>query len=193
MLTYTYSLVTLSAEQKKARKTLSTIQQNFRNCAKEGKCVNRSCLDAVFNRLARFDQSHHRRNVELFLIPAVQAVTREADTLLAELDRLSAQCAGILCMVQGLINASFNQDGMEIHELCNHMDLYCTSQLERLTREENELFPIAQRVISNEGWFSLASQFISHVEEEHRNVTQAPQHAAAGHIDSSASHVLQHL
>jgi hemerythrin-like domain-containing protein len=49
------------------------------------------------------------------------------------------------------------------------MECYCENLLERLEREEKELFPIAQRVISTDGWFRLASQFISHNEEIHRS------------------------
>jgi hypothetical protein len=179
MLTYTYSLVTLSVEQKKARKLLIDIRDQFQRCIREKQCTNLHCFETALDRLIRFDASHHRRNVELYVIPAIQEATREADGLLIELDGLSDMSARILVRVCERMPFLSMHDDREIRELCGAMETYCENLLERLEREENELFPIAQRVISHDGWFQLASQFISHNEEIHRNNFLHPQQAAS--------------
>ncbi|HYD78370.1 MAG TPA: hypothetical protein VEC06_01050 [Paucimonas sp.] len=170
MLTYTYSVVTLLVEQKKARKQLTDIRDQFQHCICESRCTNLQCFETALHRLIRFDASHHRRNVELYVIPAVREATREADALLAELDALSESSAQILEQVCERIQClDERNDYREIKELCGAMECYCENLLERLEREEKELFPVAQRVISHDGWFQLASQFISHNEEIHRS------------------------
>jgi hemerythrin-like domain-containing protein len=169
MLTYTYSLVTLLVEQKKARKLLTEIQGEFQKCLCDRSCTNQRSFEAALDRLVRFDASHHRRNVDMFVIPAVQDATREADDLLEELDALSAMSARVLEQVCERMQVLSENDEREIRELCGAMECYCENLLERLEREEKELFPIAQRVISTDGWFRLASQFISHNEEIHRS------------------------
>jgi hemerythrin-like domain-containing protein len=181
MLTYTYSLVTLLAEQKKARKLLIDIRDQFQRCICEKQCTNLHCFDTALDRLIRFDASHHRRNVELYVIPAVQEATRDADGLLIELDGLSEMSARVLERVCERMQCLGERDEMEIRELCGAMESYCDNLLERLEREENELFPIAQRAITYDGWFQLASQFISHSEEIHRdNFARARQAVADG-------------
>jgi hemerythrin-like domain-containing protein len=169
MLTYTYSLVTLLVEQKKARKLLTEIREQFVKSICDRERANLYCFEATLDRLIRFDASHHRRNIELYVIPAVQDATREADDLLIELDALSNRSARVLEQVRERMQYLGKYDDREIRELCGAMECYCETLLERLEREQNELFPIAQRVISYEGWFRLASQFISHNEEIHRH------------------------
>lgn len=181
MLTYTYSLVTLIVEQKKARKLLTEIRDQFQNCLCDQACTNLHCFEAALDKLIRFDASHHRRNIELYVIPAVQEATRDADALLDELDTLSAMSARVLEQVCERMQCIGERDDREIRELCGAMECYCENLLERLEREERELFPIAQRVISYDGWFRLASQFISHSEELHRDhVMRAQQRTMDG-------------
>jgi len=174
MLTFTYSLVTLSVEQKKAKNVLTAVQQHFQNFPKEQKCIDQNCFESTLDQLTRLDESHHRRNIELYVIPAIQKTTREADPLLAELDSLSLQSEDILKSVRDRVNPAFQRSNVDIEELCSAMNTYCQNLLQRLEKEEEELFPIAQRVISNEGWFTLASQFISHNEEMHADRADAP-------------------
>jgi hemerythrin-like domain-containing protein len=45
--------------------------------------------------------------------------------------------------------------------LCKTVDLYCHNLLKRLDKEEQELLPLAQKVISSEEWFEIGSQFLA--------------------------------
>jgi len=45
--------------------------------------------------------------------------------------------------------------------LCRTIDLYCQNLLKRLDKEEQELLPLAQKVISSEEWFEIGSKFLA--------------------------------
>jgi len=168
MLTYTYALVTLTVEQKKARQLLTELRERFQHCDCGERCTRQQCFERTLQRLIRFDASSHRRNVELYLIPAVRAAEPGASALIDELDALSAASARILEHVCERIEFAAAGQDHAFRELCGAMQCYCDNLLERLDREERELFPLARRVLSQDGWFHLASQFISHSEELQR-------------------------
>lgn len=182
MLTVTYALVTISVEQKKARGMLSVLQQQIERSAREVKSADRSCFESVLYQLVQFDEACRWRNIERYVIPTLQRVSREADALVAELDALSNKAEGILRSIRGRSWLAFEQ-GDGIGELYRSMEQYCHSLCQRLSKEENELLPIAQRVISSEEWFDIAAQFISHDAEvhahKHSSAPPMPMHAPA--------------
>ncbi len=167
MLTVTYALVTISVEQKKTRGLLSVLQQQIQRHAQEPKPADRSRFDAILYQLVQFDEACRWRNVERYVIPALRKVSNEADQLIAELEELSSEAEGILRSIRGRTWIAFEQGVESISDLYNAMEQYCQNLCRRLTKEEEELFPIAQRVISGEEWFDIAAQFISHDAEIH--------------------------
>jgi hypothetical protein len=117
-------------------------------------------LESAIDKLSEFDQYCHSRKVELYVIPAIRKATREADPLLAELESLSLHGLCILrSLREGMLNA-LEQGKEKMEELCSSMELYCAKLYQRLIKEE-ELVNIAQRVISMDEWFSIASDFLS--------------------------------
>jgi hypothetical protein len=167
MLTVTYALVTISVEQKKARGMLSVLQQQIERNAQELKAPDRSCFESVLYQLVQFDEACRWRNVERYVIPTLRRVSKEADALISELDALSCRADGILRSVRGRARQAFEQGTDGIGELYRSMEQYCHNLFQRLAKEEEELLPIAQRVIPSEEWFDIAAQFISHDAEVH--------------------------
>ncbi|WP_211463258.1 hemerythrin domain-containing protein [Collimonas silvisoli] len=161
MLTTTYALISLSVEQKRAHKLLSTVQQLFQNSSADRQRTNPAILESVVSQLARLDASCHRRKVEIYVIPAIQKATKEADSLLAELESLSATGLRILESVRKWVRQAFDQGVTEVKELYSSIELYCNNLLQRLVKEEQELLPLAERVISSEEWFAIGAQFLS--------------------------------
>lgn len=161
MLTATYSLVALSVEQENARYGLSALQQDIKHSAEEVQDTDPVGLQSTVDKLSEFEQYCHRRKVEMYIIPAIRKATREADSLLAELDSLSMTGLSILRSVRDRLRLAFEQGIVKAEELCNSMQLYCTNLYQRLVKEE-ELFQIAQRVISIEEWFAIAAKFLSY-------------------------------
>jgi hemerythrin-like domain-containing protein len=167
MLTTTYILLSLSAEQKKVHHLLSTVQQSFHNNCADLQRLDPAVLESVVSQLDKLDASCHRRKVEVYVIPAIQQTTNEADPILAELEALNATGLRTLGTVKERVQQAFEQSAIEVSGLTASIELYCNNLLERLAKEEEELLPLAQRVISSDGWFAIGAQFLL-VEEENR-------------------------
>lgn len=161
MLTTTYALISLSVEQKRAHNLLSTVQQLFQNSSADRQRTDPVILESVISQLAKLDASCHRRKVEVYVIPAIQKATKEGDSLLAELESLSAAGLRILESVREWVRQAFAQGVTEVKELYSSVELYCNNLLRRLAKEEEELLPLAQRVISSDEWFAIGAQFLS--------------------------------
>jgi len=161
MLTTTYVLISLSAEQKRAHHLLSTVQQLFQNSSPDRQRTDPAILESVARQVARLDASCHRRKVEVYVIPAIQHATTEGDALLAELEAFSAMGLRILDSVREWVRQAFAQGVTEVKELYASVERYCDNLLRRLAKEEEELLPLAQRVISRDDWFAIGAQILS--------------------------------
>jgi len=161
MLTATYSLVAIRAEQDKAHRLLSRLQQYIQSGWQSLRNLDFAVLESAFNKMLHFDNYCRCRKVELYLIPAIRRVTREADTLLAELEALSAAGAEMIRLARSRLADVFEVGSAAAHEACRSIDQYCFSLQARLRKEDAELFPMARRVLSVEEWFSVAAQFLS--------------------------------
>lgn len=161
MLTATYSIVTISAEQKSARSILSRLRQYIQSCLTRLQEIDLPKLESTLNKLTQFDQYCHARKVELYVIPAIRGTTHEVDSLLAELESMSARAVDILKSAQEQLRQAFDQGVEKINELCSAMEIYCDNLLKRLAKEEEELMPMVGRLLSVDEWFALAAKFLS--------------------------------
>jgi hypothetical protein len=160
MLTATYSLVTIAAEQNVLRRNLHRLQECIHHAWETLHKPDLTSLESAFQNLTQFDHDYQRRKVERHLIPALRNVTDEADSLLAELDHLSSTGLNLLHSVGELLVRAFEGGMVRITEVCNAMEMYCHKLLDRLAKEEEELIPLARRVFSVEQWFSVAEKFM---------------------------------
>ena len=161
MLTATYSLVTIAAEQDKANSLLSSLQQYIQNAWQGLQNVDLAFLDSAFNQLLRFDDYCRHRKVERYLIPAVRCATREADAMIAELETLSAHGAEMLHEIRRYMTSALEVSSVLSGEICHSMEAYCASLSARLQKEEQLLFPLVRHLLSVEEWFSLAEKFLA--------------------------------
>lgn len=175
MLTATYSLIAITTEQKILRRNLQRLQQCIQNAWQGLHKLDLPCLEKAFHNLTQFDQYYHRRKVELHLIPAIQDATDEADSLIAELDRLSTVGLHLLHSVGELLVRAFEGGMVRITEVCNAMEMYCRKLLDRLVKEEEELIPLARRVFSVEQWFFVAEKFLHEDRQLRGNGRRPPQ------------------
>jgi hemerythrin-like domain-containing protein len=176
MLTVTYSLVTISAEQKNVRNLLFRLRQDIENCLKKLQELDLTKVEAILNKLAQFDRYSHARKVEVYVIPAIRGTAHEVDLLLAELESMSAQAIVILKAAQERLRQAFVRGIDEVRELYRAMQVYCDSLLNRLAKEEEELLPMVGRLLSIDEWFPIAAQFLSDDDNaRRRNAPFAPQ------------------
>jgi hemerythrin-like domain-containing protein len=161
MLTATYSLVAISAEQQNARTALCRLQEHVQGCLEGMHELDLPQVESALNKLAQFDQYCHSRKVERFVIPAVRGATNEIDFLLAELESLSAHGIDILRNAREQLQQMFEQGVIRLSELCSSLKFYCDNLHKRLAKEEEELLPMVGRLLSIDQWFVIAAQFMS--------------------------------
>ena len=162
MLTTTYSMVVLSSEQQNTRRIVGKLEQYLHNsswlCA-DG--VDRVWLERVFHTLMKVDKYCQQRKVELYVIPALRGISTGAAGVLDRLDALCNDAMRILLHACSQFERAAAGIGADIIALVSTITLYCRQMMARLSLEEDELFPVARQLLSNEAWFQIAASCLS--------------------------------
>lgn len=162
MLTTTYSLMAINLEQKNTKKMLLTLEKNIRNgnCDEEQK-FDLSYINMMMSELVQVNTYFHNRKIEIYLIPAIRKATENVNYLLAELDSLSSQAMQIIQNVYEQIQFAISKENIKVDALFFLMEQYCQNLLQILIKEDEQILPVAQGLLSCEDWFSIALQCMS--------------------------------
>jgi hypothetical protein len=182
MLIATYALSTFSVEQKKERSFIGRIQHTLHAHAGKLQEIDPLRLESDLDQLSRFSESRHQRRVADCLMPAVRRATRDAQPLLGDLETLHGDLetlrdtgSALLLHLRRSLRPAFVNGS--IKQLCSSMERYCQNLLQRLAKEEQELLPLARRVMSSADWFAVGSTLLSH---DARRAERAPGAARTG-------------
>lgn len=161
MLTATYVLLTLSIEQKKERHFISRLLQHVQSIARRPQEIDPVFIESQLKELTSFAEARHQRKVEACLMPAVRAADSNCTALMNDLETLSRLGSAMLNAVHKCLRRAMRRSASQGKFLCRTIDLYCQNLLTRLDKEEQELLPLAQKVISSDEWFEIGSQFLA--------------------------------
>ena len=196
MLTATYILVSLTVEQASIRMSLLAFQKYMHAQLRQQSELNLAQLQYAADWLSRLFQGGYWRKVEMYLIPAIRQATPHADGLLNELNGLNHAALESINVVQQRAGAAIDTSGLQAGQLCTAIDAFCAALLQRLEKEERELFALARKVIVGEAWFAIAYQFLAHdarAQEARRGKAQvlpfvlpAPLPATGGSAETAA-------
>ncbi len=162
MLTATYTLVALSVEQANVRLSLLSFQKYVQSTLVRQQRLTLSQLEYACETLERLYQACHWRKIELYLIPALRNATEQANALLEELSRLNQAALGVIRRLQAELDIAAEISEQQVTEICESIETFCTLLLQRLEKEEKELFAIARAAIGGEAWFDIANKFLAH-------------------------------
>ena len=162
MLTATYTLVALSVEQANVRLSLLSFQKYVQSTLLRQQRLTLSQLEYACETLERLYQACHWRKIELYLIPALQNATEQANQLLDELSRLNQSALSVIRRLQAELDSAVEYSEQQVTEICESIETFCTVLLQRLEKEEKELFAIARATIGGEAWFDIANKFLAH-------------------------------
>lgn len=162
MLTATYTLVALSVEQANVRLSLLSFQKYVQSTLLRQQRLTLSQLEYACETLERLYQACHWRKIELYLIPALQNATEQANQLLDELSRLNQSALSVIRRLQAELDSAVEYSEQQVTEICRSIETFCTVLLQRLEKEEKELFAIARATIGGEAWFDIANKFLAH-------------------------------
>jgi hemerythrin-like domain-containing protein len=162
MLTTTYSLIVINLEQKITQKMLLALEINMRNahCNKDQK-IDLSHIKTIVSKFVQFDTYFHTRKIEIYVIPAIRKATENVNALLAELDSLSVQAMSIIRHAYEQIQLAIGKENIKVDALFSSMEQYCQNLLRIMSKEEEQLLPVAQGLLTGEEWFSIAVQCMS--------------------------------
>ncbi|GIZ50672.1 hypothetical protein [Noviherbaspirillum aridicola] len=159
MLTSTYSLVAITAEQERSRGMLARLRQHFQNAWKGVVQADFGILENACQRLMQFDNFFRCRKIDTYLVPVMRMMGREAQSIVSELESLAARAAGMLDRIrQQLRSADTRAAPDAMRDLVSG---YCDTVSLRLDREEHELLPLSRRLLSVEDWFSIAARMLA--------------------------------
>jgi hemerythrin-like domain-containing protein len=161
MLTATYVLLTLSIEQKKERHFISRLLQHVQSIARRPQEIDPVLLESQLKELSSFAEARHQRKVEACLMPAMRAADSDCAALINDLEALSRLGKAMLAAVHKCLHRAMRRSASQGKFLCRTIDMYCHNLLCRLDKEEQELLPLAQKVISSDDWFEIGSQFLA--------------------------------
>ncbi|QKY02731.1 hypothetical protein G3257_11070 [Janthinobacterium lividum] len=162
MLTATYILVSLSVEQASIRMSLLAFQKCMHVQLRHQRQLSLAQLQYAGDWLNRLYQGGYWRKVEMYLIPAIRQAAPHADGLLNEINGLNHAALESINIVQKRAGAAIEHSELQAEQLCAAIDAFCAALLQRLEKEERELFALARKVIVGEAWFAIAYQFLAH-------------------------------
>lgn len=162
MLTATYTLVALSVEHASVRLSLLSFQKYVRSTLMQQNCMTLSQLEYACENLNRLYEACRWRKTEMYLIPAIQDATERADQLLDELNRLNQSALMSIRLLQEKLGTLADVRDGQVSLICDSIENFCAALLQRLEKEEGELFAIARAAIAGETWFSIANQLMMH-------------------------------
>jgi hypothetical protein len=165
MLTLTYALVALSVEQKKVQGRLLELQQGLHKERSHGAVGGQPELESLLADFVLLDDACRSRNIELYVLPAIRTATQDADSLLADLEAMTSIGRITLRNLRAKLRNVGQRGACDFNDFLDSLDSYCQNLMKRLTTEELQILPLAQRVISNDEWFDIAAKFISHESE----------------------------
>lgn len=185
MLTSTYTLVALSIEQASARIGLQSLLERWKPGAWQHKTTTPREFELACDALrVAFDNCYWRK-LDKLVVPALRRAGAAAQ-LLAELDALTL--AAIEARADAHAAAAVHDPAFgAARERC------CNLLLERLEREERELFALARTHVPSETWFAIANQMLANdaLQNENRGYPSSPVQAGAmarnSHRQSAAS------
>ena len=184
MLTSTYTLVTLSIEQASARIGLQSLLEPWQAGSRlRANPTPREIELACDGLRVAFDNCYWRK-LDKFVVPALRragtadgAARGAINALLAELDALTL--AAIEARADAHAAAAVHDPGFGAA-----LERCCSLLLDRLEREERELFPLARVHVPSEVWFAIANQML--VQNAWQNENRGPGQAAAGAMGSNS-------
>jgi hemerythrin-like domain-containing protein len=162
MLTATYTLVALSVEQTSVRASLQSLQKSLHSSLRQQAVLSPMQAEVACDTIRRLYESCHWRKLDKFLVPALRRAGGMADQLIDELDALSQAAADAMSAALQVVETAALDSESRVRQFCAALERFCSALLERLEREERELFPLAGSVISGEDWFAIANQMLAH-------------------------------
>lgn len=159
MLLATYAIATLTMEQKCERTAIRRLQESMEQ-AVSSDAFDLTALSIQSEQLILLAESLHWRRLENALIPALREASNDAPLFLQALENLGRAGADMLPLLRTALLPEAGAGQPHIARACGTVDSYCQNLLARLAFEEQQLLPLAQRLLATDAWFRVGTAFL---------------------------------
>lgn len=159
MLLATYAIATLTIEQKCERTAIRRLQESMDQALATNEC-DLSALAIQSERLIVLAESLHWRRLEHCLIPALRQASNDALLFLQALENLGRAGVEMLPLLRTALLPAPDPSQQHIARACGTVNSYCQNLLARLAFEEQQLLPMAQRLLATDAWFRVGTAFL---------------------------------
>ncbi|HEU4373474.1 MAG TPA: hypothetical protein VFS02_08290 [Telluria sp.] len=159
MLLATYAIATLTIEQTCERTAIRRLQESMDQALASNEC-DLSALALQSERLILLAESLHWRRLENCLIPALREASNDALQFLQALENLGRAGVAMLPPLRTALRPAPAPSRQHIACACATVNSYCQNLLARLAFEEQQLLPLAQRLLATDAWFRVGTAFL---------------------------------
>jgi hemerythrin-like domain-containing protein len=155
-------LAQLYSEHSSMAAVLNAMSALVREVRERGKHIDPKVFRAILYYLDVFPEREHHRKEESVLFPRIRQRTRDADAILDQLtcEHESGENA-IRELEQAFVRYEERGDA-EFAPFADAVDRYVTRYREHMRKEEREVMPLAQRVLSTQDWTDIETAFALH-------------------------------
>jgi len=141
---------------------LDAMSALVREVRERGKRIDPKVFRAILYYLDVFPEREHHWKEEAVLFPRIRQRTRDADAILDELacEHESGERA-IRDLEQAFVRYEEHGD-VEFGPFGDAVDRYVTRYREHMRKEEREVMPLAQRVLTAQDWTDIEAAFALH-------------------------------
>lgn len=159
MLLSTYALLTLRIEQKRERASIQELQACLAQPTQSDD-FDGAELASRSEQLIKFAESRHQRRLEHGLFPALRAASADAGESLRKFEHLCRVGLEILPRIRSVLRPGARLGKQQVARAYALVQAYCQNLLERLACEEEDLLPLAERVLPSDVWFKVGTEFL---------------------------------
>jgi hemerythrin-like domain-containing protein len=149
----------IRTEHRALASVLHALQYLARHIRDQGSTPDYGLLRLMVDYIEGFHQRFHHPKEDDYLFAAVRERTRDGDTVLAELEAQHAEGGGWIHNLRDAINRLQASGGKDAVAFAKAVDTYADFHWKHMRIEEDELMPLAQRVLTPDDWKGIDAAF----------------------------------
>jgi hemerythrin-like domain-containing protein len=153
------ALETIRTEHRSLASVIHALQYLARHIRDQGMAPDYGLLRLMLDYIERFHERFHHPKEDEYLFKAIRIRTHEGDTVLAELEAQHGEGDGWLHSLRDAINRLQASGGKDGAAFAKAVDVYADFHWKHMRMEEDEVMPLAQRVLSPEDWRQIDAAF----------------------------------
>lgn len=180
MLVATYALVTLTVEQRCERSHIQVVQQALA-AARDPALFDAARLALALEKLVAIAEATHWRRLEYCLIPAIRAAAGDSAGGMRAIEMLGRDGKQMVPLIRTSLRRPVRLSPSQVTGACGQLQQYCQNLLARLACEEEQIVPLAQRLLDSEAWLRVGLGFLD------QDTQDRPQESVSGSADAPGS------